>query len=96
MELTLTVDLVHTSAALVEKHSLVAGDVYNPLYVDFAALTDAQVAAVSTGTLVLTLRKNNSAGAVLASASVFSSASRTATNGSAASTRRNAAEVCLR
>ena len=81
MELTLTVDLVHTSATLVEKHSLVAGDVYNPLYVDFAALTDAQVAAVSTGTLVLTLRKNNSAGAVLASASVFSSASRTATNG---------------
>ena len=81
MELTLTVDLAHTSATLVEKHSFVAGDVYNPLYVDFSSLTAEQLAAVDAGTMVLTLRRDGPAGDILVSSSMFSSASRLASNG---------------
>lgn len=81
MQLTLTIDLSHTRATLVEKHSLVAGDVYNPLYVDFSQLTPAQIAAIDTGSLALTLRKVNAAGDIIASTRMFSDASITASDG---------------
>lgn len=83
MELTLSIDLAHTSATLVEKHSFVAGDVYNPLYLDFSNLTPSQLAAIDTGSLVLTLRKGGASGAIVASTNLFSAASRLATNGTA-------------
>lgn len=81
MQLTLTIDFSHTRATLVEKHSLVAGDVYNPLYIDFSQLTPAQIAAIDTGSLTLTLRKVNAAGGIIASTRMFSDASITASDG---------------
>lgn len=81
MELTITVDLAHTSASLVEKHSFVAGDVYNPLYVDFGSLTPEQAAAIDTGSLVLTIRRNGASGPIVASTGLFSASSQRATDG---------------
>lgn len=84
MELTISIDLAHASAKLVEKHALVAGDVYNPLFADFSGLNDQQIAEIETGSLVLTLRRGGPSGQIIASSNTFSAASRLTTNGQSA------------
>lgn len=81
MKLTIAVDVAHSRATLVERHSLVAGDTYNPFYVDFSSLSPDQLAGIDTATLTLTLRANSASGEVVAQASSFTEALVTASDG---------------
>lgn len=84
MELTVKIDSTSpSSATLVERHALVAGDNYNPLNFDFSALTPTQLASIDLNTMSIVVRKLNAGGTILASSNLFSNATQTSSGGTA-------------
>lgn len=71
MKLTVEINLADQLAVLQEKHSLTAGDTYNPLVLDFSRLTEAELAAVDTGSLSLVLYRSESDRIEIASTNQF-------------------------
>lgn len=71
MTLTAVVDFTDHSVLFREIHALVAGDLYNPLVLDFSRLPKATVDAMKTSNLTLVLKRSQT-GATVASVPQFS------------------------
>ena len=71
MTLTAVVDFTDHSVLFREIHALVAGDLYNPLVLDFSRLPKATVDAIKTSNLTLVLKRSQT-GATVASVPQFS------------------------
>jgi len=71
MTLTAVVDFTDHSVLFREIHALVAGDLYNPLVLDFSRLPKATVDAINTSNLTLVLKRSQT-GATVASVPQFS------------------------
>lgn len=74
MTLTLRIDATDRTVVMRELHALAAGEVYDPLVLDFSSFPTADVAAVDAGSLVLRLKRPD--GADVASVPMFSKARR--------------------
>ena len=72
MKLTVDINFADRTASLAERHSLAAGDTYNPLVLELSRLTEAELASVDTGTLSLVLYRSQADRTVVASANMFS------------------------
>lgn len=73
MRLTIAINLAEQTATLVEKHALSAGDIYDPLVLDFSSLDQAALAAVDASTLGLVLYRSSVDMTAVANAKTFSS-----------------------
>ena len=71
MTLTALIDFADRSVLFREAHALVAGDLYNPLVLDFSQVPRPVADAVDLGSLALVLRRSQG-GAVVASCPLFS------------------------
>lgn len=72
MKLTVAIDPVDRVASLQELHALAAGDTYNPLVLDFSRMSEADVAAIDTGSLSVVVYRSASDRTVVANANMFS------------------------
>ena len=70
MTLTFRIDATDRTVVMRELHALAAGEVYNPLVLDFSSFLAADVAAVDVGSLVLRLKRPD--GVDVASVPMFS------------------------
>ncbi len=71
MQLTFRIDHSTRSAVSADPRFLVAGDLYDPLVLDFSSCPRDLVDAVDVGGLRLDLRRDSAAGAVVASVAAF-------------------------
>ena len=72
MKLTLAIDSADRTVLMRELHSLVAGDLYDPIVLDFSSAPPAALAQIDDSSLHMTLRRDGPAGAEIASVPSFS------------------------